>query len=180
MAINRRLVAQDNTQEAQWLKIDHSSRYIENHADEWQFLFGPNSELSASNQIIKIAAKFNEDTFNNIQVVAYLYDQRNGTIANATTCSFGLYKVSAPNWSDVYITTLSGTQQTNQYFYINPTLSVFNLDFLGGDSLMIEATITRLGVTYRDRIYVNHLGIFDNVTRLRNDVDWLDISKLDE
>jgi hypothetical protein len=45
---------------------------------------------------------------------------------------------------------------------------------------MIQATIVRLGITYRDRIYVNHLGIFDNVTRLRGDVEFLEVTKKDE
>jgi hypothetical protein len=45
---------------------------------------------------------------------------------------------------------------------------------------MIEATIIRLGLTYRERVYLNHLGIFDSVTRLKRDVDFLSISKKDE
>jgi len=45
MAITRRLVAHDENEDNQWLKVDHSTRFIENHSDEWQFLFGPNSGL---------------------------------------------------------------------------------------------------------------------------------------
>lgn len=180
MAIIRRLLAHDENEDNQWLKVDHSTRYIQNHGNEWQFLFGINSELNNSAQIIKIAAKFNEDTFNNIQLVGYLYEPLNATVANASSCQFKIYKIAAPNWTETLILTVSGTQLANSYFYSNPSISAFGLDFQGGDSIMIEATILRLGVTYRDRIYVNHLGIYDNVTRLRNDVDWLDISKLDE
>ena len=72
-----------------------------------------------------------------------------------------------------------GSQLSNNYFYINPTVaSLTPIDFFGGDTIMIEATAIRLGVTYRDRIYVNHLGIYDNVTRLRGDVEFLDLTKV--
>lgn len=181
MPIPRRIVAQDDTQEAQWLKIDHSSRYIQNHSEEWQFLFGPDSVLSTSNQIVKIAAKFDETSFNNIKITAYLYDQQNGTIGNAAACVFKVYSITGTNWTETLLSTINGTQLPNFYFYTNPTLAALgSIDFQGGDSIMIEATVTRLSTTYRDRIYVNHLGIYDNVTRLRGDVEFLEVTKKDE
>ena len=180
MAITRRLIAQDTSQDAQWLKIDHSTRYIENHSDEWQFIFGPNSELDNSSQIVKIAAKFDDTTFNNIKIIAYLYDQKTSSVANASSCIFSLSKVSGNEWVDENLTTINGTQLNNSYYYIHPELSIFSgLDFLGGDTIVIEATVLRLGVTYRDKLYVNHLGIYDNVTRLRQDVEFLEITKKD-
>lgn len=180
MAIIRKLVAQDDNDDNQWLKVDHDSRYIENDMDDWQFLFGPNSVLSTSSQIIKIAARLNDQTFNNIQVTAYLYDQKTGSISNAASCVFNIYKVTVPTWNDTFITTINGVQQPNQYFYVNPTIASLGIDLIGGDTLMIEGVIVRLGVTYRDRIYVNHLGIYNSVIKLKQDVEWLDITKLDE
>lgn len=178
MTISRKLVASDDSLN-QWLKVDHSSRYIQNTSPEWQFIFGPDSSLSTSKQLLKIAARFNDNTFNNIQLTSYLYNPDSGSISNASGCQFTITKVIQPDWSEQLITTLNGTQLTNNYFYINPTLSSLSLDFLGGDTLMIEAVITRLGITYRDRIYVNHLGIYDNVTRLRQDVEFLEVTKKD-
>lgn len=175
----RRLVAQDDNSDNQWLKVDHDSRYIVNSSSDWQFLFGPNSELTNSSQIIKIWSKFNEETFLDIKITAYLYEQFNGTIANAASCQFKIYKIITPDWTESLITTLTGTQLTNNYYYINPTTASLGLDFQGGDTIMVEATIVRAGVTYRDRVYVNHLGIYDNVFRLRQDVQFLDISKQD-
>lgn len=174
----RKLVAHHDDDENQWLKVDHPSRYIENDMSDWQYLFGPNSSMGNSEQVIKIAARFDDDTFSNIKVISYLYDQQNGTIANAASCSFKIYKIDLPDWSETLITTLSGSQLPNTYYYINPTTaSLTGVDFFGGDTIMVEATIIRSGIVYRDRIYVNHLGIYDNVTRLRSDVQWLDISK---
>lgn len=180
MAITRRIVAHDENEDNQWLKVDHSSRFIENDSEDWQFLFGPNSTLTASTLVPKISARINTDTFGNIQVTGYLYDAKNASISNAAACSFRIFKVSAPDWTDVLVTTLAGTQLSNNYYYINPTIASLGIDFEGGDTIMVEATITRLSETYRDRVYINHLGIYDSVVRLRQDVEWLDISKLDE
>lgn len=180
MAITRKLISQDDQDDNQWLKVDHDSRYIVNDVDDWQFLFGPNSALSNSAQIIKIAAKFNENSFNNIQIVAYLFDQKNGTVANAADCIFKINRISAPDWTETLIATINGNQLTNNYFYANPTLTdLAPIDFQGGESIMIEAVSNRLGVVYRDRIYLNHLGIYDSVIRLRNEVQFLDITKKD-
>ena len=181
MAIIRKLVAQDNNDDNQWLKIDHSSRYIVNDVDDWQFLFGPNSSLTNSAQIIKIGAKFDENSFDNLNIIAYLYDQQNASVANAGTCVFKIYQITTPDWTENLILTTLGTQLANNYFYSTPTLSTITpIDLYGGDSIMIEATIIRSGTVYRDRIYLNHLGIYSNVTKLRQDVEYLDITKLDE
>lgn len=181
MAITRKLVAQDDNDDNQWLKVDHDTRYIQNDMDDWQFLFGPFSELSNSAFTLKIAARFDDDTFNNIKVTGYLYDNANASIGNIASCEFKIYRVVLPDWSETLITTINGAQLPNNYFYINPTVaSLTPIDFFGGDTIMIEATAIRLGVTYRDRIYVNHLGIYDNVTRLRGDVEFLDLTKVDE
>jgi len=180
MPITRKLVAQDDNDDNQWLKVDHQSRYITCDMDDWQFLFGPNSSLSSSNQIIKITARFDDSTFTNLKVTAYLYDQQNGSIGNASTCEFKFYQITTPDWTEVLVDTISGTQLANNYFYLNPTLATLApIDFFGADSLMIEATIERLGVIYRDRVYINHLGIYDNVSRLRQDVEFLEITKKD-
>jgi len=179
MPISRRFVAQDQD-DNQILKMDHDSRYIVNNDPDWQFLFGPNSQLSNSVLILKLTAKFNEQSFDNIQIIGYLYDTFNASVASAGTGMFKIYRVQAPDWTEVLISTVSGTQLANNYFYNNVLLSsLAPTDFDGGESIMIEGSLTRLGVTYRDRVYLNHLGVYDNITRLRADVEFLDISKKD-
>lgn len=180
MPITRKLVAQDDQDDNQWLKVDHDSRYIVNDVDDWQFLFGPNSSPSTSTLAIKISAKFNEDTFNNIQMIAYLYDSKNMSVASSADCVFKIYKISAPDWTESLVDSINGNLLPNNYFYANPMLSVLpTINFTGGESIMIEVSVLRLGTVYRDRAYFNHLGIYDNVTRLRQDVEFLDITKKD-
>lgn len=180
MPIVRTLIAQDENEENQWLKVDHDTRYIVNSNNDWQFLFGPNSSLSTSTLTVKIAARYNDDTFNNIQIIGYLYDATNASVANVGSCTFNIYRVVPPDWTEEYITTLNGVQIYNNYFYVNPTTaSLAPVVFYGGDTIMIEAVMDRLGVIYRDRVYFNHIGIYENVTMLRSDVEFLDITKKD-
>ena len=180
MPIVRKLVAQ-NGKFHEWLKVDSSQRYVINKTKFYQMLFGPNSSLTNSSQIVKISAQFDPDTLNNIKMTAYLYEPKNGTVAAAGNCSFRIFKVSAPSWTETLLTTLSGSLIPNNYWYVNPTLATLpTVNFDSGDTIMIEATLVRSGVTYRDRIYFNHLGVYDSILRLRNDVEFLDITKLDE
>lgn len=180
----RVLVAPDDTQDSQWLKIDSSQRYIENHSAEWQFLFGPNSEPTNSSQIIKIAGQFNTNTLDAIRLTGYLYNTKNGTIDTSSGISFKIYRVDddlSPRWNDVEIYTVAGVLQSNGYYFAEVNVNLLPGTTLDGDTtLMIEATATRLGINYRDRIYLNHLGVYDSIIRLRQDVEYLDITKLDE
>ena len=184
MAITRRLLAQDSEEDNQWLKVDHSSRFIVNDSDSWQFIFNVNSDLSSSIQVLKLSAQLDTNTLDKIRVAGYLYNAKNGSVDTAASMDFRIYRVAditSPKWDDILITTLSGDSQPNNYFFKDiDIVSLIGANLDGETSIMIEGTAVRSGVTYRDRIYVNHLGVYDSVIRLRQDVEWLDISKLDE
>jgi len=180
----RKLVAHDSHEDHQILATDNIKRYIMNDSEDWQFLLGPSSSFTSSAQIIKLAGEFDTNDFNHIRVVGYLYNTYSGTIDNSASCTFRIYKVAnpgSPPWDDQLLHTVAGTQIPNSYYYVSIDLSSLASASLDGDTtLMIEGTIVRMGRTYRDRIYVNHLGVYDSVTRLRNDVQWLNLSKKDE
>lgn len=184
MAVTRRLVAHSNNEDNSWLKIDHSSRYIQNVSEEWQFLFNTDSVLSNSSQVLKLAAELDTSTLDKIRVVGYLYNPTNGTIDNAASITFNIYRVTdstIPKWDDILITTLNGDIQSNSYYFKDINVSSLTGTSLDGETtLMIEGVAIRLGITYRERIYVNHLGVYGSIVRLRQDVDFLDITKQDE
>lgn len=181
MAITRILVAQHENEENQWLKVDSSKRYIVNDSNDWQFLFGPGSAFTSSISNLKVAAEFNKNTFDSIRFAAYLYNPVSGTVSNTATVTFNVYLITGPQWTEQLVASFSGIQTYNNYFFSDVNTSALSaVDFFGGDTIMVEAVATRLTETYRDRIYINHLGIYDNVTRLRQDVEFLDISKVDE
>lgn len=183
MPITRKLLAQDENEVNQWLKVDHNTRYIVNDTNDWQFLFGPNSTPSTSGQILKLAAQLDTNTLDKIRIIGYLYNPATGSIDSLGNISFKVYRVAditTPKWDDELITTLSGTLQSNSYYFVDISISALtgaNLD--GETTLMIEGVGTRLSSTYRDRIYVNHLGVYQSVIQLRQDVDFLNITKKD-
>lgn len=180
MPVTVKLISQDGD-DSQVLRTDNRKKFIVNHTHEWQFLFGPNSALSNSQHVVKLAAEFDVSDFNSIRMIGYLYNPITGSTDNASSCEFKVYKVTQPQWYDTFVATFSGTQIPNSYFFVDvPLASLPSIDFDGGDTIMIDAIVTRLGETYRDRIYVNHLGIYDNVFRLRQDVEYLDLTKMDE
>lgn len=165
----------------QALRVDHSPRFIQNDSVDWQFLFGPNSELVSNILVLKNTGQFNTNTFDSIKVIGYLYNSSNGTVGEAASCVFNIYQVSTTGWTESLLGTFNGIEQSNSYWLSNINLSSLTPANLDGDSsLMIECIITRLSKTFRDRIYLNHLGSYDSIVRLRNDVEFLDITKLDE
>jgi hypothetical protein len=180
MPITRKFVAQ-NQEECQILKMDSASVFLVNDSEEWQFLFGPNSTSSTSDLRIKIAAQFNTDDFDGIKIIAYLYESQTGSVSSLGSCSFNVYKVVSPDWEDVLIGSFAAAALPSSYYYKQlSTVDLLGLSLDGETSIMIEATGIRLGQVYRDRIYVNHLGIYDSFDRLKKEVEWLDISKVDE
>lgn len=183
MPIIRKLIAQNENDCNQWLKVDHASRYIVNDTPDWQFLFGPNSSLNNGAQILKLAAEFDTITLNKIRMIGYLYNPVTGNVDSSASVQFNIYKVTdngTPRWDDQLLTTINGTLQSNNYFFNDILISSLTGTSLDGDTtLMIEGIATRLGITYRDRIYVNHLGVYESIISLRNEVDFLGITKKD-
>jgi hypothetical protein len=181
MPVTQRLLVHDNTEDCQVLRMDSANRFIVNDSSDWQFLFGPNSEPSNSVQILKIAAQLDPVSLDAIRFTAYLYNPTTGNADSAATCVFNVYKVNSPGWQDVFLSSFSGAMQPNSYFYASQLLSTFSpTEFDGGVSIMIEVVVTRLGNVYRDRVYINHLGVYDSVIRLQNAVTFLELTKLDE
>ncbi len=180
MAIVRRLISQDHSI-CQPLRVDHGSRYIVNNDESWQMLFDLDSELSNTINILKVAAELDTNSLNKIRVIAYLWDNVKDSINQASSCVFRIYKVNQPSWSDDLIYTVNGTEQLNSYFLTEIDFNDIPTANLDGDStLMIEVTMIRLGQSIKERVYINHLGIYDSFLRLKQDVEFLDLTKLDE
>lgn len=164
----------------QALRVDYAGRYIQNSSEDWQFLFGPNSVLRPNILILKNAGQFNAVNLDSIKIIGYLYNTSNGTVAAAGSCQFNVYLVSASSWSETLLGSYVSTVLPNNYHYKEISISaLLPADLDGDSSLMIECVINRLSDTYRDRIYLNHLGSYDSIVRLRNDVDFLTITKQD-
>lgn len=180
MPITRKLISQDH-EDCQNLRVNVSKKYIENSSEDWQMLFSTKANLNGATRFLKIAAELDTNTLENLRFTAYLYNPVTKTADPATDCTFRVYLVNQPGWTESLLSTFAGSPQSNQYFYadiLNSSIPSASID--GDSTLMIEAELNRLGKIYTDRIYVNHLGVYDSIVRLRNDVEFLDITKLDE
>jgi hypothetical protein len=129
---------------------------------------------------VRIWAKFNASAFDGIQMIAWLED-KDKEVTSTASCEFKVYYIDTNNWNQTLIFTGSGTASGTRWVASpNQAALGLNNDLDGERTLMIEASLTRWGDTYKNTVYVNHLGIYDSFIRLKNDVEFLDITKLDE
>ncbi len=129
----------------------------------------------------KVWAKFNGVNFDGIHMVANLLAP-NDKVANSASCVFKVYYVDpSDNWNQTLVYTTPGTLSNKKWIASATQANLGPSTELDGErSLMIEATIMRLGKEYKSSVYVNHLGIYDSLFRLKEEVEFLFITKKDE
>jgi len=128
---------------------------------------------------VKAWLRFNSDTFDGVQLVGSLV--RGKDTKAIAGCTFKVYSIDLSNsWVETLRTTVSGTAISGNRFSASVLESALApADLTGEITYKIEVDITRLGKTYSDVFYFNHLGIYDSFIRLKNDVEFLDITKKD-
>ena len=167
----RVLVAQD-TRDNQVLRVDYSGRFIVCTGSDWQMLFNSNSELTTSFRVLKLAAELPLATPDKFRLTAYLFNTLTGSVDNATSCEFKIFVAASDadnSWADIYLGSLPGVIQNNQYFFAElPFADLAPYVFDGSSTILIDAYVMRMKTTYRDRLYVNHLGVYNSIEALRN------------
>lgn len=136
---------------------------------------------SGSDKEIKILqwAKFDANNFDGIFVFASLL--KNSKNISGANCNFSIYSVALDGtWAETFVVSKSGTLSGDKYIAHITQSDLDPLELDGERTFAIEVSISRLGKTYTNKIYINHLGIYENVLRLRQDVEFLDITKVDE
>ena len=130
---------------------------------------------------VKLWAKFDGINFDGIHLVAYLSKDDIAPITSGS-CIFRVYYVTdTSTWTDTLIHTVSGTLINGKWVAAPTQIDLGAANELDGErTLRIEAEIVRLGKVYRASVYVNHLGMFDSLFRLKQEVEFLDITKQDE
>jgi hypothetical protein len=131
--------------------------------------------------ILNLWAKFAQVDFDGIHIKSYL--DKDSDIMQAANYTFSVYLISTTdNWAETFVITKPGSSIGDGSVKCHVTAADFpsTVDLDGELTLAIVANCTRQGRKYRKKIYVNHLGVYDSIVRLRNDVEYLDITKLDE
>lgn len=132
-----------------------------------------------SDIVPEVYAKFNSTSLDGIQLFAFLSNK--GTPISIGDASFKVYSISLDGlWTETLITTTLATIGSNRAV---ATLTGSQLQGITLDSevtLAVEVFISRRSDTYTKKVYVNHLGVYDSIIRLRQEVEFLDITKVDE
>lgn len=158
------------------------NKQILNQASDYSCLlvktqFRPQTEDSYS---IKSWAKFETVNFDGINLIAGLY--KRARLRTIGSCVFRVFAESTDSlWTEVLITTISGTTLSDGRFKADIPESAFGSIYLDGEvTLRIEVDITRQNKTFKDVFYVNHVGIYGSFFVLKKKVEFLELTKLDE
>jgi hypothetical protein len=129
---------------------------------------------------LKSWLRFNSETFDGIQVFAALIE--NGKLRSLAECSFSIYLIDAENnWSQTFLASVDGVSVDGVNFSATFSESDLSPAFLTGElTFKMEAKAKRFSKNYSDVSFFNHIGIYDSLVRLKNELEFLDISKVDE
>lgn len=131
------------------------------------------------NYSLNIHAKFNADDMNGIQVLVNL--ESNGNVSNSEITSAKLYRVDEADWSDTFVSDITLSNDGSGIFTGDLDQSDLGLNELSGMetySIVVEASRKRK--KFKSKVWFNHIGCFDNILRARNEIRYLNSTKLDE
>jgi hypothetical protein len=129
---------------------------------------------------IRAWLRFNADTFDGVQLVGSLV--RGNDTKTIAGCTFKVYSIDLTNsWAETLRATVSGTAISGNRFSASVLEAALAPASPTGEiTYKVEVEVTRLGKLYSDVFYVNHVGIYDSFIRLKKNVEFLELTKLDE
>lgn len=135
-------------------------------------------QAKEENYNLDINVKFNSSAMQGLNIIAEL--KRNDKICSCVISSIAVYRVSDGSFAKTLIGSFSPTL-SGQSWALNLTQAQLGLNELSGaETYYVEATASRRVRSYKSGVYVNHLGCFDSINRLRKSSEFLQITKLDE
>jgi len=135
--------------------------------------------LQFNDQDLVVWAKFKTVDFDGINLIAFI--NKNDKKKQIGSCRFKVYSISTDdNWDETLIfdsTIISPGPSAKLHV---PQVDLDPLELDGEFTMSVEAEIVVRNKSYKKKIYVNHLGVYDSIFRLRQEVEFLDITKVDE
>lgn len=180
---SRRIKATLNNKYTQPLKLRMGRKLVLTlNCDYNSVLFTQAHRVSPTNDYqLRVLAKFAQDNFDGIHIKSYI--EKDTEIMQSANHTFDIYTVATDsNWAETFVVSKAGTILPDGSFKCSVTASDFppSISIDGELTLAIRTRCSRQNSKFAKKIYVNHLGIYDSVVRLRQDVEFLDITKLDE
>lgn len=126
---------------------------------------------------LKIHAKYNSNLMNGINILAKVDDGILTKSAHITECT--LYRVSDADYSETLIGVIPLTQSSTNIFTanVNQTTLTSSNELSGKETYSITCKALRRRSVYKQKVWFNHIGCFDNINQLRNETNYLLVSK---
>jgi hypothetical protein len=123
-------------------------------------------------------AKFNSETMRGLQVIAYLAKGR-GRVASVIE-SIKVFRIADGSWAETLIGSVVPTESSPSVFTANVSLAFLGANELSGaETYAFECQFKRRNSRFYKKIYLNHLGCFDSILRVRQQTELLQITKVD-
>jgi hypothetical protein len=178
---SRRVAMLTNNQYVQPLKLSFTNKKVIAPCAAYNSILTKTSFEKPTNKDFKVKAwlRFNSDTLNGVQMIASLIRGKNAKAIGS--CTFKIYSVSVTdNWEELLLVTVSGNEINGNRFSASvPESSLAPTSLTGELTYRMEVEVTRQNKLYTDNFYFNHIGIYDSFVRLKSDVEFLDIIKVD-
>lgn len=127
---------------------------------------------------LTLHAKFNSSAMEGLVIEAKLLSTYRQ--ASVAVSSILVYRVSNLDFSRTLINTFTPTASGMSWVLTLTQSQLGANELSGAETYYIEALATRRLRKYRSSLYVNHLGCFDSINRLRQCLEYNQITKLDE
>lgn len=128
---------------------------------------------------LSLSAKFNSNSMNGMQIYASLV--QNGLTMSSNVESFVVSRVSESSWTETQVYTATATEYSPGKFSASVTQANLGSNELSGmETYSISCVANRKRKSFKKKVFVNHLGCFDSINRLRKSVELLIATKVDE
>jgi hypothetical protein len=128
---------------------------------------------------LKIHAFFEPLTSDGIRAKAWL--DNNGKNRSFYIPAFDIYSVNTTTWAETFVVSKTATLSSDNSFVAHVTQADLGAsEMTGNEVYLIRVNGTRVREKVGAKAYFNHLGIYDSLYRLKQDIDFLNITKLDE
>ncbi|NDD83812.1 hypothetical protein EBZ38_05940 [bacterium] len=177
---SRRIKMLTNNNYVQPLKLCFKNKMIISPGSAYNSIVTKYNHKACNGTDLKIQswAKFDAENFDGIQVFAGLFKKG---FKSAASCTFRIYSISVDdNWTETLLSTQSGVSLGDGRFRgIFNEASLNPAEQTGEITFKLEVELIRLGKSYSETYFFNHLGIYGSFIRLSQEVDFLSITKKD-
>jgi hypothetical protein len=128
---------------------------------------------------VLLIAKFRSFSLDGFHVFAGL--TKNQRLVDCVIDSVKVSILSSDTWNENFILNLDVEKGSGLFFEATASKELLQpYKLTGGESYVLEVEIKRASQSYFKKAYFNHLGCFDSLLMLKNKIDYLELTKLDE